>query len=41
MQAKAVELLADWKQHLHTLTTDHGKEFAYHRKLADELCVEC
>ena len=41
VQAKAVELLADWKQHLHTITTDNGKEFAYHQKVADELEVDC
>jgi len=39
--AKAVELLADWKSHLHTVTTDNGKEFAYHQKLAEQLEVEC
>jgi len=41
VQAKAVELLADWKPHLHTVTTDNGREFAYHQKLAEELSVEC
>jgi|GEM_PF-290588 hypothetical protein len=41
VQAKAVELLADWKALLHTVTTDNGKEFAHHQKLAEELCVDC
>jgi len=41
VQAKAVELLADWKPLLHTITTDNGKEFAYHQKVADLLEVDC
>jgi len=41
VQAKAVELLADWKPLLHTVTTDNGKEFAYHQKVADLLEVHC
>lgn len=41
VQAKAVEILADWKPLLHTITTDNGKEFAYHQKVADELEVAC
>lgn len=41
VQARAVELLADWKPCLHTITTDNGKEFAYHQKVADQLDVEC
>jgi IS30 family transposase len=41
VQAKAVELLADWKPHLHTVTTDNGKEFAYHQKVAEQLEVDC
>ena len=41
VQAKAVELLTDWKALLHTVTTDNGKEFAYHKKVSEELEVEC
>ena len=41
VQAKAVELLTEWEALLHTVTTDNGKEFAYHQKLAEELSVEC
>jgi IS30 family transposase len=41
VQAKAVELLVDWRPHLHTVTTDNGKEFAYHQKVADLLEVDC
>jgi IS30 family transposase len=41
VQAKAVELLADWKALLHTVTTDNGKEFAYHKKVSEELEVDC
>ena len=41
VQAKAVELLADWKALLHTVTTDNGKEFAYHKKVAEALEVDC
>ncbi|WP_373511274.1 IS30 family transposase [Persicitalea sp.] len=41
VQAKAVELLADWKPLLHTVTTDNGKEFAYHKKVSEELEVDC
>jgi IS30 family transposase len=41
VQAKAVEMLACWKPLLHTVTTDNGKEFAHHHKVAEELEVEC
>ncbi|GAB2797815.1 IS30 family transposase [Rhabdobacter roseus] len=41
VQAKAVELLSDWKALLHTVTTDNGKEFAYHNKISEELGVDC
>ena len=41
VQAKAVELLADWKALLHTVTTDNGKEFAYHYKVSEQLDVNC
>jgi IS30 family transposase len=46
VQAKAVELLAEWKPLLHTVTTDMRggpgrKEFACHQKVADLLEVDC
>ena len=41
VQAKAVELLREWKPWLHTITTDNGKEFAHHQKLAEDLAVDC
>jgi IS30 family transposase len=41
VQARAVELLTECKPHLHTITTNNGKEFTYHQKLAHELDVEC
>ncbi len=41
VQAKAVELLTDCKPLLHTVTTDNGKEFAYHQKVSEELEVDC
>ncbi|MET4084294.1 IS30 family transposase [Pedobacter sp. UYP30] len=38
--AKAVELLQDWKPLLKTITSDNGKEFADHEKIADELDID-
>lgn len=32
-----IEILEEWKSHLHTLTSDNGKEFAYHLKVSKEL----
>ena len=37
---KAIELLADWKPFLNTITTDNGKEFAYHENIAESLAVD-
>ena len=34
IEAKAIELLQDWKPYLHTITTDNGKEFANHENIA-------
>jgi transposase, IS30 family len=41
VQAKAIELLLDWRPLLHTVTTDNGKEIAYHQKVAEDLQVAC
>lgn len=41
VQAKAVELLMEWRPLLHTVTTDNGKEFAHHQKVSEELEVDC
>ena len=32
-----VELLTPYINHIHTLTTDNGKEFAYHEQIAKKL----
>lgn len=37
---KAIELLADWKPFLNTITTDNGKEFAYHEQIAQSLNID-
>ena len=37
---KAIELLADWKPFLQTVTTDNGKEFAYHKEIAESLEID-
>jgi IS30 family transposase len=37
IEAKALELLEDWKPYLHTITTDNGKEFANHENIAKML----
>ena len=37
---KAIELLADWKPFLQTITTDNGKEFAYHKQIAESLNID-
>jgi IS30 family transposase len=37
IEAKAIELLQEWKPYLHTITTDNGKEFANHENIAKML----
>jgi transposase, IS30 family len=37
VEAKALELLCDWKPFLQTITSDNGKEFAHHHQLAQSL----
>jgi IS30 family transposase len=37
IEAKAVELLGDWKPFLQTITTDNGKEFSNHKAIAEKL----
>ena len=36
----AIELLRPWKFHLHTATSDNGKEFAEHQRIADKLGLD-
>lgn len=36
----AIELLRPWKSHLHTATSDNGKEFADHQRIADKLGLD-
>ena len=37
---KTIELLAPIKDHLHTITSDNGKEFAGHQQIAKDLQIE-
>jgi IS30 family transposase len=37
IEKKAVELLEDWKPLIHTITSDNGKEFGNHAKIAEQL----
>jgi IS30 family transposase len=36
----SIELLKDWKPHLHTITADNGKEFAWHKVISKELNID-
>ena len=36
----AVEALSPYKQMLHTITADNGKEFARHKEIAEKLGVQ-
>lgn len=40
VEAKAIELLKDWKPLLKTITSDNGKEFANHREIAESLDID-
>lgn len=40
IEAKAIELLQDWKPLLKTITSDNGKEFANHSEIADSLDID-
>lgn len=40
IEAKAIELLQDWKPLLKTITSDNGKEFANHSEVADSLNID-
>lgn len=40
IQAKAVELLKDWKPLIKTITSDNGKEFAAHQTIAEQLDID-
>lgn len=37
---KTIEALNDWKPYLKTITSDNGKEFAFHQKISQELKVD-
>jgi IS30 family transposase len=39
IEAKAIELLKDWKPWIKTITSDNGKEFSNHKEIAAELEV--
>lgn len=40
IEAKTVELLADWKPLIQTITSDNGKEFANHKNIATTLNID-
>ena len=40
IEAKAIELLQDWKPWIKTITSDNGKEFTNHTAIADELGID-
>jgi IS30 family transposase len=40
IEAKAVELLKDWKPWIKTITSDNGKEFSNHKAIANELDID-
>lgn len=35
-----IEKLQDWKPYLHTITSDNGKEFAQHKRIAEALNID-
>lgn len=40
VQQAIVEALEEWKPWLHTITSDNGKEFAYHQLVSSELMID-
>jgi len=40
IEKKTVELLADFKPMIHTITSDNGKEFANHKNIAQQLDID-
>jgi len=40
VETKTIELLEQWKPFLHTITSDNGKEFANHQKIANKLNID-
>jgi transposase, IS30 family len=40
IEAKAIELLQDWKLLIKTITSDNGKEFANHQAIAESLEID-
>lgn len=39
VEKATLHLLTDWKEHLHTITADNGKEFANHQAISQQLQV--
>lgn len=37
IKEKTILLLQPWKERLHTMTLDNGKEFSLHKDIAEEL----
>ena len=40
LASATIDCLKDWKPWLHTITSDNGKEFAAHQKLAEQLNID-
>ena len=40
VEKASLELLADWKPFLHTITADNGKEFAHHQAIGEALEID-
>lgn len=40
IENRAIELLGDWAPLMHTMTTDNGKEFANHERIAEQLGID-
>lgn len=40
IERKTIELLENWKPFLHTITSDNGKEFAFHQNVAEALEID-
>lgn len=40
VEAATIEILQDWKPFMHTITSDNGKEFAYHQEIAKALEID-
>lgn len=40
LAVETIKLLSDWKEFLHTMTSDNGKEFAAHNTISDALGID-